>query len=175
MCIRDRDSANELVTHTALSLMSFGSLDCCLMWSLYWLRHCRRAKGQRWKRDCLESDGRSSRRRKSLNGIRKMRKTKERTHWDTWLKKMCTTIGHIKRNVISFNAPEHMSKATTYVNDILPLLQIGGTVVLDLYHMEQVLVQSTRDRHLQTQKHTSSTDHFTSLQLTVVLLRHLPR
>ena len=26
-----------------------------------------------------------------------------------------------------------------YLNDILPLLQIGGTVVLDLYHMKQVL------------------------------------
>ena len=56
---------------------------------------------------------------------------------------MCTAIGHIKHNVISSNAPDHMSEATMYLNDILPLLQIGSTVVLDLYHMEQVLVQST--------------------------------
>ena len=33
-----------------------------------------------------------------------------------------------------------MSEATMYLNDILPLLQIGGTVVLDLYHMKQVLI-----------------------------------
>ena len=40
---------------------------------------------------------------------------KKSEHCDKWLKKMRTSIGYIKHNVTSSNAPDHMSKATIYV------------------------------------------------------------
>ena len=70
--------SNELVTHTALSLMSFGSLDCCLMWSLYWLRHCRRAKRQAGVREGLFGEWWTEQQKKEkFEWERKMRKAKE--------------------------------------------------------------------------------------------------
>jgi len=134
-----------------LALWTAASCGPCTGWDTAGEQERRGERGMVWR----VVDGAAEERK---GWMRKERWEKlKNEHWDTWLKTY-TTIGHIKHNVISSNAPDHMSKATTYVNDILPLLQIGGTVVLDLYHMEQVLVQSTRDRHLQTHKHTSSTD-----------------